>query len=113
MKPDPSNPNDPALSRLLREWKVSDSSLPPRFSERVWQRIGASEKVPRSGLAVAWARLQEFLARPRLAVGYVTALLMLGFVAGWAQGQEKSVRMERDLRARYLQVIDPYQGTTQ
>jgi hypothetical protein len=49
------------------------------------------------------------LAQPRLAAGYVTALLLLGFAAGWARGLEKSAEMDQQLGSRYVQVIDPYQ----
>jgi hypothetical protein len=87
------------------------ASLPPRFQDRVWQRLARVE----SGAATAnrvpgWlARLHAVLLQPRLAAGYVTVLLLLGFAAGWTQGLEKSARVDEDLSLRYVHVIDPYQ----
>lgn len=98
------------MSSLLSEWQVR-STLPPRFQERVWQRIALAEA---GGLRPRWmewgARLQAFLARPRLAAGSVTALLLLGFAMGWVRGLEQSARMERALSSRYVQTLDPYQS---
>ena len=44
MKDDKPFVKDEELSRLLHTWKL-DAQLPPRFKERVWQRIERGESV--------------------------------------------------------------------
>lgn len=108
MKQISPNEGDPSLDRLLSEWDVK-ASLPPRFQERVWQRIALAEaRSARSGFADVIGRIQALLSRPGLAAGYVTALLALGFVVGWTRGLEKSAQLDQALGSRYVQVIDPY-----
>jgi hypothetical protein len=110
MKPGGHDDPDASLDKLLGEWKVH-STLPPRFQERVWHRIALAGAAPsaRTSWAALFSRIQTMLAQPRLAAGYVTALLLLGFAAGWARGLEKSAEMDQQLGSRYVQVIDPYQ----
>jgi hypothetical protein len=107
-----SHDPDQGLSNLLKEWHLQ-ASLPPRFQERVWQRIASAEVERRApnawSAALGW--LQKWLAQPRLAAGYLTALLVLGFVGGWVQGTEKGAELERSLSSRYVQVVDPYHGS--
>jgi hypothetical protein len=109
MKPIPPNDPDPLLSGVLKEWKMK-ATLPPRFQERVWQRIALREVgSPKANWWMdVFGAVQSFLARPGLAASYVTALLVLGFAAGWTRGQEKSARVDHDLSSRYIQEIDPY-----
>ena len=111
MKPNQSSDEDPQFRALLQEWKI-DASLPPRFQDRVWQRVARTEmRVPAVGGLTGWvARWQSILLQPRLAAGYVALLLLLGFAAGWTQGVEKSARVDQDLSLRYIHVVDPYQG---
>jgi hypothetical protein len=108
----PPDDHDPALDSLLRQWKV-EPPLPPRFQEGVWRRIARAEKAAPSGAPlggwIAWA--QGFLSRPSWAASYVTALLVGGFVLGWARGLEKTARVEKALSSRYVQVVDPFQET--
>jgi hypothetical protein len=104
-----SHPDDEkALSSVLNEWKVSPS-LPPRFEERVWARIAVAEARPSQGwLGQWWRAWQGGLVRPHLAAGYVTALLVVGFAAGWTRGLEKSAHLDETLSARYVKVVDPF-----
>lgn len=110
MKPGGHHEPDASLDKLLGEWKVN-AALPPRFQERVWHRIALAEADPsdRSTWARLFGRVQALLAHPRLAAGYVTALLVVGFAAGWVRGLEKSTELDQQLGSRYVQVVDPYQ----
>jgi len=118
MKPLPSDDRDSPLGGLLKEWKVR-GSLPPRFQERVWKRIALADAGTRQDAAAGWVgalgawlgSLQKVLSRPGLAAGYVTALLVLGFAAGWERGVKKSAHIGQSLSSRYVQSVDPYKST--
>lgn len=100
--------NDTELKSLLQEWRVT-SALPPRFGEQVWKRIERAE-VPSISLGDAvraWFAMA--FARPVFAVAYVSALLVLGLALGFVQASNKATSLERQLEARYVQSIDPYQ----
>jgi len=109
MSPRNSTEENGALSKLLREWKV-ESSLPPRFEDRVWQRI-AREESP--ALAGFWTQLAHWigsaLARPSLAAGYVALLLAAGLLAGYCQARAEKAHALETLSSRYVQMVDPYQ----
>jgi hypothetical protein len=109
MKPDSSTPTDEALGQMLRQWKL-DAPLPPRFQEQVWRRIERAE-TPSS--APAWRllvhRFAAALARPSLAVSYVTVLLLAGLLAGYWQGRVTRAHVDESLGSRYVQMLDPYQ----
>jgi hypothetical protein len=109
MKPKNLPEEEPRLREVLTAWKV-DATLPPRFQERVWQRL---ERRTAQSPASAWAQLVNeiglALARPRLAVSYVTALLAVGLLAGFWQAQSAKARAGENLSARYVQLLDPYQ----
>ncbi len=112
MKPNPTPERDEPLSQLLRQWTV-DTQLPPRFQEQVWQRIGRAATRP---APTVWAWLSRWLEvslpRPRFAFAYVAILLTLGVAAGSLAAQLKTSRLKTDLRLRYVQSIDPYQGAS-
>ena len=95
---------------LLATWKV-DATPPPRFQERVWQRIEHRETQPAAGLWTQLLReMAAALARPRWAVSYVAVLLALGLMAGLRQARATNERVAQDLSARYVQMLDPYQA---
>ena len=104
----PSNmeTNDP-LSRVLREWTV-DSALPPRFQERVWQRVARAESPPRLGLLAALSSLAQYFTRPTVAAGYLAALLAIGVIGGLWTAQLERDRVDHDLSERYVHALDPY-----
>jgi hypothetical protein len=109
MQDNPPSEKDEALSKLLRNWKA-DAPLPPRFQEAVWNRIAQAET--REGAAYwtifsGW--LEAIFARPRFALSYVAILLFAGLGAGFWQAHGRVVHDETALRARYVQVVDPYQ----
>ena len=109
MKPNITPEDESRLREVLREWRV-DASLPPRFQERVWRRIEGREAQPASSLWAQWFNpIAAALARPRLAVSYVTVLLAAGLLAGYWQAQVTKVRAAETLSARYVQMLDPYQ----
>jgi hypothetical protein len=109
MKPEiPTHP-DPALGKVLREWKP-DAPLPPRFSEGVWKKI---ERADSAGATTLWnflrIRIAETFARPAPALCYVALLLVVGLAAGYWQGRVGSQRAEEKFSAQYVHDVDPYQ----
>ena len=102
--------NDRQLSGLLHEWKPQ-SSLPPRFQERVWKAIDRAEaSKPQSVFAGAVRWIEAVFRRPAFATVYVAVLLFVGLGAGYLQAQDKTAQTESKMRALYVQSIDPYQA---
>jgi hypothetical protein len=100
--------NDNALKNALREWRIT-TPLPLRFQEQVWKRIERAE-VPSTSLADAvraWFTMA--FARPAFAAVYVSVWLAMGLALGFVQASNKAARWDRQLEARYVQSIDPYQ----
>lgn len=101
--------SDPALSRLLHEWKPA-AELPPRFNDRVWQRIADEEARPSASL---WDVLRQWLEvrfrRPAVALAYVTVLMGVGLTTGYWHAQSDAAQAHSELKARYLQAVDPLQ----
>jgi hypothetical protein len=99
---------DRKLQKALREWEVKDP-LPPRFGDRVWQRIAREEA---QAPASPWSQLLDWvgqaLARPSLALSYLALLLVVGVLAGYWQARAANERASEELGARYVQLMDPY-----
>lgn len=97
-----------SLDRTLREWRIDDP-LPPRFQERVWRRIARQEAPAVGG---RWAKLSiwigQWMSRPSLAASYVAVLLLGGLATGYWQARADNARVSGELRARYVQMMDPY-----
>ena len=109
MRPESASDSDALLHQTLSEWRVRET-LPPRFGERVWQRI---EREEAGGPQTLWGQLMSRIGaamlRPSLAVGYVTVLLLAGLVAGYWQARADNARVSSELGARYVQMMTPYQ----
>jgi hypothetical protein len=99
--------NDKPLRKVLSEWKV-DATLPPRFQERVWERIKNSEGLKPSIWLLAWKRFLTRLTRPAFATAYMIIFLLVGVSAGCESSQSKTAHIKSDLQARYVQMVDPY-----
>jgi len=112
MKTGKQTENDESLRLALREWRVT-TPPPPRFQEQVWRRIERAERavaecdVSPWGTFVTW--LAGAMARPVLAMAYVTTLLMVSLTVGYWQTREKTTLWDKGLAQRYLQAVDPYQ----
>ena len=108
-KPEPIG-DDVNLCQTLHEWKV-DASLPPRFHEQVWKRIDQAEaRKPQSSLAALSHWIDAAFRRPALACVYVAVLLFVGLGAGYWQAQGAMAQSQSELRARYVQSVDPYRA---
>ena len=83
--------------------------LPPRFTEQVWKRIERWELADMSFKDTVRHWLEMVFGRPAFAVAYVSALFAMGLALGFRQANDKAVRLDRQLEARYVQSIDPYQ----
>jgi hypothetical protein len=104
--------SDARLDGLLREWKLEDT-LPPRFGDRVWQRLARREKEASSGAWWEWLGwIRQALTRPPVAASYVAILLVAGLAAGYWQARSEEARTEEQLGARYVQMLDPFQATS-
>ena len=104
--------NRTTLEQTLQEWRVT-TPLPPRFQEQVWKRIERAEIPSISVLEALRAWIAVAFARPAFAVAYVSVLLVAGLAFGFVQANAKAAHLDRQLEARYVQSIDPYQRTHQ
>lgn len=102
--------NQTTLEKTLREWRVT-TPLPPRFQEQVWKRIERLDAPNISVLDALRAWFAITFGRPAFAVAYVSLLLVAGLAFGFVQANEKAAHLDRQLEARYVQSIDPYQRT--
>src|SRR6185437_11556140 len=88
-----TNPQNDALGEILRRCRTT-APLPPQFHDSVWRRIEEEETNSDftfwSGLG-AW--IENALPRPKIALCYVTALLLMGVASGLLTAQGKSHRM--------------------
>ena len=109
MKNDASSGENTALRKLLLDWTIEPTLLPPRFNERVWRRIAESGQYAAPPWTFLRNWIQETFARPAAAVGYVTVLLLAGLIAGSWQAHVISDRASMTLGLRYVQMVDPYQ----
>ena len=110
MKSNQDPERDERLRALLRSWVV-DIPLPPRFQERVWQRIDRADLQRESPFWAGLLRLVEVaLPRPKVAFAYVSVLLAVGVTAGAWAAQVKTSHTQADLGLRYVQSIDPYKA---
>ena len=110
MKPNHASENDEPLHELLAQWKVAES-LPPRFQEQVWKRIEQAEtQKPQSSLAALVRWIEAAFRQPALATAYVAVLLFVGLGAGYWRAQGTMTQSQSELRARYVQSVDPYQA---
>ncbi|MHB1310220.1 MAG: hypothetical protein ACYDC1_02180 [Limisphaerales bacterium] len=97
--------HDAKLRDLLRASRPM-SDLPPRFEEGVWRRIARSEIVVEGPGPTNWLdRFVELLLRPRLALTGLTAVVLLGCVAGVWSGREAAIE---SAQARYLAAVTPH-----
>ena len=106
MKADDTNEN--ALKDALRGWQVT-TPLPPRFQERVWKRIERAEVPGLSPADAVRAWFAMAFARPAFAAAYVSVLLAAGLTLGLLQAGNRAADLDRQLEARYVQLVDPYQ----
>jgi len=100
--------NETNLKGLLQEWRVT-TPLPPRFSEQVWKRIERADVPSVSVIAALRAWFAMAFARPAFVVSYVSVLITVGLALGFVQANHKAAQWDRQLEARYVHSIDPYQ----
>jgi hypothetical protein len=104
-----THPEDAALSEILRLRRTT-ATLPPQFRDAVWRRIEQEETKSDFTLVSALrAWIECALPRPKIALCYVSALLLLGMGSGLWTAQGESHRVDAQLSWRYVQSVDPYQ----
>jgi hypothetical protein len=110
MSTDKPTNSEQALDTLLHRWEVRQP-LPPGFEARVWRQVARTEAVS-AGPSAFWIGLEMWLrgllGRGLAPYAYITALVLLGLAGGTWQAAGK-LRQERlELRALYIQSVDPY-----
>jgi hypothetical protein len=112
MQPEEHEGSDATLSKTLGAWEVS-APLPPRFNQRVWQRIAREEaERPAGAWSRAWAWVNQLGAarlRPALAVSYAAVLVAGGLLAGYWQARVENARTAQDLGSRYVRMVAAYE----
>ena len=100
---DEINPSEDAKLRGLLRATRATPELPRGFERSVWRRIERAEPPPqRRWLEVGAA----WLLRPRLALGGLAAVMILGAALGTFSNAAS--RMD-SARARYVTSVDPFQ----
>ena len=98
---DNMNTNDPKLSALLRESRLSPS-LPPRFQENVWRRIEDAEAPVKSE---SWLdALAALILRPKFAFATAAVLLFAGITLGTIDGSQTA---RHEAQTRYVASVAP------
>jgi len=101
---------DRAVDQAMNRWVV-DAPLPPRFQERVWQRIVRTEtesQVTGSFWGVLKGIIEINFPRPKFAYSYVAILILLGVAGGSWAAQRETSRLNASLESRYVHSVDPY-----
>lgn len=97
-------PNQEPLRTILRGARPNPP-LPPRFQDSVWRRIETVRKPAGSALMSGWLdRAAAWLLRPRLALGGLVAMLLLGTVIGATQGSSLANALAKE---QYLAAVSP------
>ncbi|HMP84251.1 MAG TPA: hypothetical protein PKA41_16255 [Verrucomicrobiota bacterium] len=105
MKDREQEKNDPALSALLKAWKLEER-LPPTFQERVWRRIETAEAGSAFNIWPDW--LVAPFTRPAFATACASVLLAAGLIAGFWRADRDAARWDGELSHRYVAAVDPY-----
>ncbi len=100
---DEINPSEDAKLRgLFRELRATPE-LPPGFERNVWRRIERAEPQPQR----AWLEMvAAWFLRPRLAVGGLAAVMILGVALGTLSNAASA---KDSARIRYVTSVDPFQ----
>ena len=101
MKENNQLPEDPQLSALLRQGRVSPG-LPPRFQQNVWRRIEDAEAPAKSE---SWLdALANLILRPRFALAAAAVMLLAGILTGTVEGRQLA---RHDAQMNYLASVAP------
>ena len=100
-------PDDAKLTALLRQGRPAAPSLPPRFEHAVWRRIeGAEAGLPAGSWLERADQLADWLLRPRWALAGITAVVVVGVLAGTLSGITTAKKAAQE---RYLVAVAPNQ----
>lgn len=104
MKTNSIHPDERELSAMLRETRNAPP-LPPGFHDAVWRRIERAETGGGEDFAAPWLeRLAGLVLRPRWAVAALSAMLVLGAVAGTLSGRGAA---DEAAQERYVASVSP------
>jgi hypothetical protein len=109
MKPEIPAEQDPALSGLLRQWKVP-SATTPGFEDNVWRRIAQTQQQPAISLSLLRDWIAQTFARPSVAIAYAAILLVTGVSAGFWQGHQISTHGVERVSIRYVQMMNAFEA---
>jgi hypothetical protein len=101
---------DKRLHQLLQCWRI-ESTLAPRFQERVWRRISLREETEPAagrlwGKITAWCRAA--LRQPAMAAAYLAVVVATGAGLGYWKSERYVEKTELGWRAAYLQSVNPF-----
>ena len=99
--------DDARLNWVLHEWTVN-GPLPPRFQERVWERIGTVKETQRGFWPVLPDWLIVLFAKPAYAAVCATLLLALGVSAGLWGANRATAHWDNQLARQYMASVNPY-----
>jgi len=106
MNANEQDPNDLALSRVLKSWNT-DAPLPPGFQEHVWQRISLAERPAYSFGTDVGRWWQGLMRKPAFAVAYLVFFLAVGASTGYWRAEHYAQRTQQAWRAAYVQSVTP------
>lgn len=102
MKENQQPVEDPRLSALLRESRVSPG-LPPHFQKNVWRRIEDAEAPAKEA---SWLdALVGLILRPRFAMAAAAIVLLAGIFAGTVEGRQMALH---NAQMNYLASVAPH-----
>ncbi len=96
-------PPDP-LDKLLDRWSETPDPS-PRLTASAWQHIALADQPARP--MGWWAAVETWLARPAVAVGFVTACALLGLFLAELRVSHLQRERSAELARSYLRLIDP------
>ena len=102
MKENKDLPDDPQVSALLRQARVSPS-LPPRFQQNVWRRI---EDAGAPAKSESWLdAFANLILRPRFAMTAAAVMLLTGVLTGTLEGRQAA---RHDAEMAYIESVVPH-----
>ncbi len=109
MKTPKSTDSDPALSRVLGEWRV-DGDLPASFASGVWRRIALEEGCGVENVGVVRRFLSWvdcWVRRPLGAASCLAVFLAFGVVAGMWRAETVTRDTEAAWQQAYIHSVSP------
>ncbi len=101
----PPNPieDDDVLRSALKDAHPT-ASLPPRFQEGVWSRIGRAERLESARGTCGWESWLAQMLRPAWISAGLAGIMLAGIWVGIRDGDSRALQVGRN---RYLAAVSP------